>query len=111
MTSCGLERTAGLLYYSVCILIGHVNTGTIFLCIGNSLGCIQTEDFAKSKGFCYRLDSKDVPICYDFALMFLKQNKQKKLIKYSPVMGYLLGNPLGSVERRMSFENPLANLL
>ena len=48
------------------------------------------------------MDPKDVPICYDFALLFLKQ---KKLIKYSPVIGYLL-----SVESRMSFKNPLANL-
>ena len=57
------------------------------------------------------MDPKDVPICYDFALLFHKQKEQKKLIKYSPVIGYLLGNPLGSVESRMSFKNPLANLL
>ena len=56
------------------------------------------------------MDPKDVPICYDFALLFHEQKKQKKLIKYSPVIGYLLGNPLGSVESRMSFKNPLANL-
>ena len=48
------------------------------------------------------MDPKDVPICYDYALLFLKQ---KKLVKYSPVIGYLLGNPLGSVRSRMSFKN------
>ena len=57
------------------------------------------------------MDPKDVPICYDFALLFIKQKKQKKLIKYSSVIGYLLGNPLGPVESRRSFKNPLANLL
>ena len=36
------------------------------------------------------MDPKDVPICYDFALLFHEQKKQKKLIKYSPVIGYLL---------------------
>ena len=56
------------------------------------------------------MDPKDVPICYDFALLFHEQKEQKKLIKYSPVIGYLLGNTLGSVESRMSFKNPLANL-
>mgnify|MGYP001802051900 CR=1 FL=1 len=46
------------------------------------------------------MDPKDVPICYDFALLFHEQKKeQKKLNKYSPVIGYLLGNPLGSVGR------------
>ena len=50
------------------------------------------------------MDPKDVPICYDFALLF------HELIKYSLVIGSLLGNPLGSVESRMSFKNPLANL-
>ena len=44
-----------------------------------------------------QMDPKDVPICYDFALLFIKQKKQKKLIKYSSVIGYLLGNPLGPV--------------
>ena len=45
------------------------------------------------------MDPKDVPICYDFALLFHEQKEQKKLNKYSPVIGYLLGNPLGSVGR------------
>ena len=44
------------------------------------------------------MDPMDVPICYDFALLFLKQKTQKKLIKYSHVIGYLLGNPLESRE-------------
>ena len=35
------------------------------------------------------MDPKDVPICYDFALLFLQQKKQKKLNKYSLVIGYL----------------------
>ena len=48
--------------------------------------------------------------CYDFALLFNEQNEQKKLINYSPVIGYLLGNPFGSVER-MGFKIPLANLV
>ena len=116
------------------------------------LRCIQTEDFAKSKGLArfqgiywnklplfghaylvhYTIlfhsrggyfnslvlqalellpgRAKDVPIRYDFALLFHEQKEQKKLIKYSPVIGYLLVNPLGSVESRMSFKNPLANL-
>ena len=42
------------------------------------------------------MDPKDVPICYDFALLFHDQKEQNK---YSPVIGYLLGNPLGSVGR------------
>ena len=56
------------------------------------------------------MDPKDVPICYDFALLFHEQREQKKLIQYSSVIGYLLGNPLGSVESRLSFKNLLTNL-
>ena len=44
-----------------------------------------------------QMDPKDVPICNDFALLFIEQKKQKKLIKYCSVIGYLLGNPLGPV--------------
>ena len=36
------------------------------------------------------MDPKDVPICYDLALLFLKQKKQKKLIKYSPVIALIV---------------------
>ena len=39
------------------------------------------------------MDPKDVPICYDFALLFYEQKEQKKLIKYSLVIGSLFGNP------------------
>ena len=56
------------------------------------------------------MDPKDVPICYDFALLFHEQKEQNKLIKYWSVSGYRLGNPLGSVESRFRFKNPLANL-
>ena len=66
--------------------------------------------FCKAQKILLRIDPKDVPICYYFALLFHEQKEQKKLIKYSPVIGYLLGNTLGSVESRMSFKNPLANL-
>ena len=38
------------------------------------------------------MNPKDAPICYDFALLFHEPKEQKKLIKYSPVIGYLLGN-------------------
>ena len=41
------------------------------------------------------MDPKDVPICSDFALLFYEQKKQRKLVKYCSVIGYLLGNPLG----------------
>ena len=54
------------------------------------------------------MDPKDVPICYDFALLFHEQKEQKKLIKYCSLIGSLLGNHLGSVESRLSFIiNPL----
>ena len=33
----------------------------------------------------------DVPNCYDFALLFREQPEQKKFIKYSSVIGCLLG--------------------
>ena len=52
------------------------------------------------------MDQKDVPICSDFALLFYEQKKQRKLVKYGSVIGYLLGNP---VESRLSFKNPLAH--
>ena len=39
-----------------------------------------------------------------FALLFHEQKKQQKLIKYRSVIGYLLGNPLGFVDRRLSFQ-------
>ena len=39
-----------------------------------------------------QMDPKDAPIWYNFALLFLTQKRQKKLIKYSPVIGYLLRN-------------------
>ena len=42
------------------------------------------------------MDPKDVPICSDFALLFYEQKKQRKLVKYCSVIGYLLGNPLGT---------------
>ena len=51
---------------------------------------------------------KDVPVCYDFALLF---HEQKKLDKYCSVIGYLLGNHLRSTESVLSFKNPSANLL
>ena len=54
------------------------------------------------------MNPNDVPICYDFALLFHEQKEQKKLIKYCSLIGYLLGNHLGSVESRLSFIiNPL----
>ena len=38
------------------------------------------------------MNPKDAPMCYDFALLFDEPKEQKKLIKYSSVIGYLLGN-------------------
>ena len=52
------------------------------------------------------MDPKDVRICYDFALLFHEQKEKKKIIKYIPGIGYLLG----SVESGLSFKNLLANL-
>ena len=40
------------------------------------------------------MDPKVVPICYEFILSFHEQKEQKKLIKYSSVIGYLLGKHL-----------------
>ena len=39
--------------------------------------CIQTEDFAKDQRIVQRMDPKDVPICYEFALLFHKQKEEK----------------------------------
>ena len=49
------------------------------------------------------MDPKDAPNCYDFALLLHEQKEQKKRIKYCSVIGYLSGNPSGSVENRLSF--------
>ena len=56
------------------------------------------------------MDPKDVPIRYGFALLFHEQKEHKKLIKYCSVIGYRLGNLLGSVESRLGKKNHLANL-
>ena len=56
------------------------------------------------------MDPKDVPIRYGFALLFHEQKEHKKLIKYYSVIGYRLGNLLGSVESRLGLKNHLANL-
>ena len=56
------------------------------------------------------MDPKDVPICYYFARLSINKKEQKKLINYGSVIGYLLKNPLRSVESRSSFKNHLENL-
>ena len=77
--------------------------------LGQLLKVHSDWGFCKDQRILLQMDPKDVPICYDFALLFYEQKEQKKLIKYSLVIGSLLGNPLGSVESRMSFKNPLAH--
>ena len=53
------------------------------------------------------MNPKDAPICCDFALLVHEPKEQKKLIKYSSVIGLSVRESVGS---RLSYKNPLENL-